>query len=65
MSLKDYTLCVLIMAIWGVNFSVVKLGLEALDPMLLTALRFALAAIPAIFFVKKPDVHWGYLAAYA
>ncbi|NOJ26259.1 EamA family transporter [Vibrio coralliilyticus] len=64
MSLKDYTLCVLIMAFWGVNFSVVKLGLEALDPMLLTALRFALAAIPAVFFVKKPDVHWGYLAAY-
>ncbi|QXX05824.1 EamA family transporter [Vibrio neptunius] len=50
MSLKDYTLCVLIMAIWGLNFSVVKLGLEALDPMLLTALRFTLAAIPAVFF---------------
>ncbi|HHY0363379.1 TPA: hypothetical protein ACVU1O_003583 [Vibrio cholerae] len=32
--------------------------------MLLTALRFTLAAIPAVFFVKKPDVHWGYPAAY-
>ncbi|CDT77878.1 conserved membrane hypothetical protein [Vibrio diabolicus] len=64
MGLKDYTLCVFIMAIWGLNFSVVKLGLDTLDPMLLTALRFTLAAIPAVFFVKKPDVHWGYLAAY-
>ncbi|WP_332402888.1 EamA family transporter [Vibrio metschnikovii] len=57
MGLKDYILCVFIMAIWGLNFSVVKLGLDTLDPMLLTALRFTLAAIPAVFFVKKPDVH--------
>ncbi|WP_033130155.1 EamA family transporter, partial [Aeromonas aquatica] len=61
---KDYILCILIMAIWGLNFSVVKLGLNTLDPMLLTGLRFTLAAIPAVFFVKKPDVHWFYLAAY-
>ncbi|MEZ6938734.1 EamA family transporter [Aeromonas sp. S12(2024)] len=61
---KDYTLCILVMAIWGLNFSVVKLGLNALDPMLLTGLRFTLAAVPAVFFVKKPDVHWFYLAAY-
>ncbi len=26
MGLKDYILCVFIMAIWGLNFSVVKLG---------------------------------------
>ncbi|EJL6699815.1 TPA: EamA family transporter [Vibrio cholerae] len=64
MGLKDYILCVFIMAIWGLNFSVVKLGLDTLDPMLLTALRFTLAAIPAVFFVKKPDLHWGYPAAY-
>lgn len=30
--------------LWGVNFSVVKLGLEALDPLAFNALRFPLAA---------------------
>lgn len=33
------------MAIWGLNFSIVKLGLDTLDPMLLTALRFTLAGL--------------------
>jgi drug/metabolite transporter (DMT)-like permease len=64
MNIKDYALCIFIMAIWGVNFSMVKLGLTGIDPMLLTGLRFTLAVIPAIFFVKKPDVHIFYLIGY-
>src|SRR3990167_8623358 len=43
-----------IMAIWGANYSVIKLGLDTLDPFLLTGLRFLLCAIPCIFFVKPP-----------
>lgn len=31
--------------IWGVNFSVVKVGLEELDPLVFNALRFPLAAL--------------------
>lgn len=64
MNIKDYALCIVIMAIWGLNFSVVKLGLNGMDPMLLTGLRFTLAVIPAIFFVRKPDVHILYLIGY-
>ncbi|MCK9746545.1 EamA family transporter [Pseudomonas syringae pv. syringae] len=57
-------LAVLIMAIWGINFSVIKLGLTNVDPLILAGLRFSLCALPAIFFVRRPDVPWRYLIGY-
>lgn len=53
-----------IVAIWGFNFVVIKLGLKDLPPLLLCALRFTLAALPAVFFVKKPDVPFGTIVTY-
>ncbi|MCV2368224.1 EamA family transporter [Roseateles oligotrophus] len=60
----ELALALLVTAIWGLNFSIVKLGLGSMDPFLLAALRFALCALPAVFFVPRPAVHWGYLAIY-
>lgn len=57
-------LAVLVMAIWGFNFSVIKLGLTNVDPLILAGLRFSLCAVPAIFFIRKPDVPWRYLIGY-
>ncbi len=57
-------LAVLITAIWGVNFSVIKLGLASVDPLILAGIRFSLCALPAIFFIRKPDVAWRYLIGY-
>ena len=48
---------VLVAVIWGINFSVVKIVLDALDPLALNALRFPLAALvlaPALRFVPGP-----------
>ena len=64
MSIKDFGLAVLITAIWGVNFSVIKVGLSSLDPFTLSGLRFLLCAIPLVFFIKKPDVSMKYVVAY-
>lgn len=64
MKKNDLILGVLVMIVWGLNFSVIKLGVNEIDPLLLTALRFTLATFPAIFFVKKPDVSWLYLVVY-
>ncbi|WP_160064953.1 EamA family transporter [Psychromonas sp. L1A2] len=64
MKKNDLILGILIMVVWGLNFSVIKLGVNEIDPLLLTALRFTLATLPAIFFVKKPDVSWYYLIVY-
>jgi O-acetylserine/cysteine efflux transporter len=50
---------------WGCNFSVIELGLKALDSFLLTFLRFAYCAIPAIFFIRRPkEIPIKYLALY-
>lgn len=64
MKKNDLILGILVMIVWGLNFSVIKLGVSEIDPLLLTALRFTLATLPAIFFVKKPDVSWIYLIVY-
>ena len=64
MSRIDSVLLVLLMALWGLNFSVIKLGVDHIDPLMLTALRFTLAVIPLLFFVRRPNVPWRYLMAY-
>lgn len=64
MTRQDSLLLVLLMALWGFNFSVIKLGVNNIDPFLLTALRFTLAVLPLIFFVRRPNVPWRYLMAY-
>ncbi len=64
MSLKDGLLAILITAIWGLNFSVIKLGLTSLDPFTLASVRFLLCALPLVFFIKKPDIPMLYVALY-
>lgn len=51
------------MAIWGVNFVVIDLGLQSIPPLLFSALRFLLAALPAVFFVGWPQVPWRWVIA--
>jgi O-acetylserine/cysteine efflux transporter len=57
-------LAVLITAIWGANFSVIKLGLATVDPFILAGIRFSLCALPAIFFIKRPNVPWRFIIGY-
>tara|TARA_R110000764_G_scaffold16601_4_gene46382 strand:- start:150 stop:1121 length:972 start_codon:yes stop_codon:yes gene_type:complete len=64
MTLRDFGLLFALMALWGLNFSVIKLGVSTVHPLVLTALRFSAAVFPLIFFIKKPDVEWRYLMAY-
>jgi O-acetylserine/cysteine efflux transporter len=49
---------------WGFNFSIIKLGVGEMDPLILTGLRFSFAAFPAVFFIKKPQVATRVLAMY-
>ncbi len=51
-------LAVLVTAVWGVNFVVIELGLGHFPPLLFSALRFLVAALPAVFFVGRPKVAW-------
>lgn len=54
-------LAVTVAAVWGVNFVVIELGLGHFPPLLFSALRFLVAALPAVFFVGRPKVAWKWL----
>ncbi|MDP8907759.1 MAG: EamA family transporter [Chloroflexota bacterium] len=56
-------LAVAVAVVWGVNFVVIHVGLESFPPLLFAALRFTLIALPAVFFVKRPPIHLGWIAA--
>ncbi|MDI1276013.1 EamA family transporter [Methylobacter sp.] len=58
MRLHHMALAIVVVAIWGVNFVVIKVGLKEIPPILLCALRFFLAAFPAVFFIKRPAASW-------
>lgn len=64
MKRKDLLLAVLLVTIWGINFTVIKLGLNGVPSMLLVALRFLLTSFPAIFFIKKPKTQLKYIILY-
>ncbi|WP_448568919.1 EamA family transporter [Thalassotalea ganghwensis] len=64
MKRNDLFIVVLVMAIWGFNFSMIKMGITEVHPLLATAARFSLAVLPAIFFIRRPNVDWRYLISY-
>ncbi len=64
MKLRDLLIALCIMTVWGFNFSVIKLGVDSIDPLLLAGMRFLLCALPAVFFIPKPDTHFRYVIGY-
>lgn len=64
MTPKDILLAAVVIIAWGVNFVIIKVGLDGVPPMLLGALRFMLAAFPAILFIRRPDMPLRWLLAY-
>lgn len=61
---KDLALALLVICVWGVNFAVIKVGVVGVPPLLLGALRFILAAFPALLFFKAPRVPLRWYLAY-
>lgn len=61
---RDLALALLVVIVWGVNFAVIKTGVAEVPPLLLGALRFLLAACPALFFLRPPKVPWRLYVAY-
>ncbi|MFJ1796741.1 EamA family transporter [Kitasatospora griseola] len=56
-------LAVLVAAVWGFNFVLIEVGLHDFPPLLFCALRFAVVALPAVFFVGPPRVAWRWVLA--
>lgn len=51
-------------AVWGLSFSMIKVAQETFDPLFLLVLRFVLCFLPAVFFVRRPQVRLLQLVAY-
>ncbi|MDG6102561.1 EamA family transporter [Dactylosporangium aurantiacum] len=60
---RDVALAILVSAIWGVNFVVIHVGLDSMSPLLFCALRFGVAALPAVLLVGRPKVPWRWVIA--
>ena len=58
MPFPHIALAVLIAAIWGFNFVVIRLGLDAFPPLLFNGLRFVVASLPFLLFFRSPGVPW-------
>ncbi len=56
-------IAILVAASWGFNFVVIKVGIDSFSPLLFSALRFTLAAIPLVFFMPRPKVSWRIIVA--
>lgn len=64
MPLRDVLIALLVVAIWGFNFTVIKLSLSELPPLLSAALRFFFAAVPVVLFIPRPRAPWLLVAGY-
>jgi O-acetylserine/cysteine efflux transporter len=51
---RDIVLVLLICIAWALNFLTSALAMREIPPFLFTALRFALLALPLVFFLKRP-----------
>lgn len=54
-------LALAVVAVWGTNFVVIRIGLDDLPPFLFAALRFVCSALPWILFIRRPQVRWRWL----
>jgi len=64
MPVSHLLLALAVVAIWGTNFVVIRLGLDSFAPYTFAALRYTFSFLPFIFFVRRPAISWGKLAAF-
>ena len=57
-------LALVVMAVWGTNFVVIREGLNSFPPLLFALLRFVFVFFPAALFIRRPEAPWLTLAAY-
>jgi len=64
LSPRDLCLALLTVVVWGLNFVFIKWGVEEVPPLLLTGLRYLCAALPMVFFIRRPQVKTRTLVIY-
>lgn len=64
MPLSHILLAIVVVVVWGLNWVVIKIGLDGIPPLLLASARFFLTSLPAIFFIKRPTAPFKMVAWY-
>ncbi len=64
LSRADLLTALTVVIIWGLNFVVMKVALTAVSPMMLGALRFAMASLPLLWIVPRPRASWRLIVSY-
>ena len=52
----------LIVAMWGLNFTVIRFGLDEFPPFAFATWRFVLCALPALFVARPQNISWATMA---
>ena len=64
MAPRDVALLVGVAMLWGFNFVPIRWALDAVPPFALAATRFTFAALPIVFFVRRPEAPVRLVVAY-
>lgn len=64
MPLSHILLALVVVVVWGLNWVVIKIGLDGIPPLLLASARFFLTSLPAIFFIQRPAAPFKRVAWY-
>ena len=64
LSPRDLALTLAVVTVWGYTFVPIKVALTEVPPFTLAAVRFLLAAVPMVFFIRPPQMPWREVVAY-
>ena len=64
MSPRDILLALTVPLVWGLSFIAIRWGVDEVPPLLLTALRYLFVALPAVFFIRRPQFDWWIMLSY-
>lgn len=61
---RDLLAALAVVVVWGLNFIAMRWGLESFTPFQLGAARYVFAALPLVFLVRMPRLHWRWVLAF-
>jgi O-acetylserine/cysteine efflux transporter len=64
MAPRDILLAVAVACVWGLNFVAAQWAVNEVSPLLVSGLRYVIALLPAIFFIRRPKVGLPLLIGY-
>lgn len=64
MPINHLFIALLVVAVWAFNFVAIKIALADFPPIFMAAVRFALAALPFVFFIRRPAAPFRMVALY-